>query len=82
MQHPDLTFEIAKIADVQRIVDITNDAFMADVFFKKSEFHLRFNVETVIDMISASNSFFLIAYTDNTDNEKLLGSLYLKYDKF
>ncbi len=57
----DTTTYIATSEDVDTILELTNDAFMADAFFKKPEYHLRFDSQTVKGMISAENSRFVIA---------------------
>jgi hypothetical protein len=37
-----IVISVASPEDIKAIVDCTNDAFMADTFFKKPEYHLRF----------------------------------------
>jgi poly-gamma-glutamate capsule biosynthesis protein CapA/YwtB (metallophosphatase superfamily) len=69
---------VAGIADVAAIVDIGNDAFMADVFFKKPEFHLRFTAERVVEMIDTPHSVFLVARKDESSD--ILGCIYLHWD--
>lgn len=65
-------------ADAQAILEVTNDAFMADAFFKKAEYHLRFDIDTVHKMMQSPNSVFLIA--KNIDQDEVLGSMYLHLD--
>ncbi len=57
------TFRIASLHDVHDVVQISNDAFMADAFFKKPEFIVRFNESRVREMISnpVDNGVFLVA---------------------
>jgi hypothetical protein len=45
--NPDLLVREADLNDVGNIVECVNDAFLADTFFKKPEYHMRFNVEEV-----------------------------------
>lgn len=68
----------ASKADADQLVEIGNQAFMADTFFKKPEFHLRFTFQRVVDMINAENSCFLVAKNDATS--EILGSIYVHWD--
>ena len=71
---------LIKIGSLQQAKDImlcTNDAFMADIFFKKPEYFLRFTLEDVEAMIQAENSAFLVAQS----GEDLVGSLYLHWEE-
>ncbi len=60
----------------QQIVDITNDAFIVDAFFKKPEYHLRFNYEEVLEMIKAR--LFIVAVRD--DDSSVIASIHLEID--
>lgn len=51
----------ATAADAHRIVEITNDAFMADAFFKVPAAVLRFTLDDVRDMLASPSSEFLVA---------------------
>jgi ribosomal protein S18 acetylase RimI-like enzyme len=51
----------ATAADAHRIVEITNDAFMADAFFKVPAAVLRFTLDEVRDMLESPSSEFLVA---------------------
>jgi len=62
--------------DIQRI---TNEAFIADTFFKKPQYHLRFDLDTVKDMISSPNGMFLVA---KADNNEIAGSIYLQWEVY
>lgn len=57
----DATTYIATLEDVNTVMELTNDAFMADAFFKKPEYHLRFDSQNIENMIAAENSRFVIA---------------------
>ncbi len=74
------------------IKNVTNEAFMADSFFKKVEYHQRFTDEDVHTLMSASNAVFLVASesvsasasSDDVEEaedtalpQEVLGSLYL-----
>jgi hypothetical protein len=73
----------AALIHALQILEVTNDAFMADAFFKKDEYHLRFTLESVNTMISAKDSVFIIALDDNMDgSEMVLGSLYLHWELY
>jgi len=70
------SFRKATLQDVATIVQITNDAFMADAFFKKPEFVIRFNEERVSDMVNnpVENGVFLLA----SDGESVVGSIHFE----
>ena len=70
-------------ADAASIMSCTNDAYVADTFFKKAEYHDRFTMQDVIEMIAAPDSIFLLAITTTNQAEIVCGSLYLswKYPK-
>jgi hypothetical protein len=72
------TFRRATLQDVAHIVQITNDAFMADAFFKKPEFIVRYNEDGVKDMVShpEENGVFLLASDDGGDNT--VGSIHVE----
>jgi len=69
--------EEGTIQQAQEIRDITNEAFIADTFFKKPEYHMRFDFETVQTMINTQDSVFLIA---KTNENEIVGSIYLNWD--
>eukprot|EP00603_Paraphysomonas_imperforata_P014793 CAMPEP_0114449670 /NCGR_PEP_ID=MMETSP0104-20121206/56_1 /TAXON_ID=37642 ORGANISM="Paraphysomonas imperforata, Strain PA2" /NCGR_SAMPLE_ID=MMETSP0104 /ASSEMBLY_ACC=CAM_ASM_000202 /LENGTH=168 /DNA_ID=CAMNT_0001621771 /DNA_START=199 /DNA_END=705 /DNA_ORIENTATION=- len=73
-----LTFREATLHDVRDVVRISNDAFMADAFFKKPEFIIRFNEDTVRNMISnpAENGVFLVASDDG--GSSIVGSIHVE----
>lgn len=68
---------VATPGHVRDIVDVTNEAFMADSFFKKPEYHHRFNQEFVSKMLCATDSKFLLSL----DGTKVIGCLYLHWSK-
>lgn len=57
------SFRRATLQDVATIVQISNDAFMADAFFKKPAYVLRFDEKGVANMVSnpAESGVFLLA---------------------
>lgn len=71
------TFRKATLQDAAAIVRITNDAFMADAFFKKPEFVTRFNEAGVTNMISNPDEcgVFLLA-EDGGSN--VIGSIHVE----
>jgi predicted N-acetyltransferase YhbS len=60
-------------SDIRAIVDVTNDAFMADAFFKKAEYHLRFTLDRVRSQISENDSIFIVAECDH----EVVGSIFM-----
>jgi len=73
--------------DIDSILELTNDAFMADAFFKKPEYHQRFIASQVHNMIHSDRSMFIIAKSSHgnvligdTKIEKDYGSLYFHWD--
>lgn len=77
---PKCTTRHATEADAASIMSCTNDAYIADTFFKKVEYHDRFTMQDVIDMIVAPDSIFLIATTNTSHIETVCGSLYLSWN--
>jgi GNAT superfamily N-acetyltransferase len=72
-----LLIRAARRIDAPRIVAITNDAFMADAFFKVPEAVLRFkHAEDVEQMIDTPQSQFLLA---TLPDSTVAGSLYFEY---
>lgn len=61
---------------IEDIVTVTNDAFMADAFFKKPEYVLRFRRDEVVAMLQTENSGFLLAVRDG----EVIGSLRLEIE--
>ena len=74
---------LALQSDIGNIVAVTNEAFMADTFFKKPEFHLRFTEESATNMISSKDSVFILATApktsdgDETEAEEVIGSCFI-----
>ena len=78
-----LSVRVATEADIDSVVELTNDAFMADAFFKKKEYHLRFTKSDVETMIGSHNSVFLVAHNPSSGHsisESITGSLFLHWD--
>ncbi len=63
-----------------QILLVTNEAFMADAFFKKPDYHLRFDARTVSHMIANKNAMFIVAICDE-NSEDICGSLYFNWTK-
>ncbi len=71
---------IATSADIGALLSLTNEAFMADAFFKKKEYHERFDAPTVEQMIQAENSRFIIA-TQHIDGSHVpCGSIFFHWE--
>ncbi len=70
--------EEAHMQDAEDILRVTNDAFMADAFFKKPAYHLRFDIDTVHQMIQGEHNVFLLARQD--DSKEVLGSMFLHWE--
>jgi hypothetical protein len=67
----------AKAEDLVGMLEVMNDAFMVDAFFKKPEHRIRFTLERIAAILQGNNSLFLIA--KNESNE-ILGSIQLEYE--
>ncbi|XP_065667533.1 uncharacterized protein LOC100212726 [Hydra vulgaris] len=71
---------ISTLNDIDNILRCTNDAFMADAFFKKPEYHHRFTREDVVSKMSHKDSVFILASdstTSENSNNEVIGSIYL-----
>jgi hypothetical protein len=75
-----LQTHIATEADYDSILSLTNDAFMADAFFKKAEYHLRCDRPTVKSMMAAPNSRFILAAQSNDNSKVPCGSLFFHWE--
>jgi GNAT superfamily N-acetyltransferase len=65
----------------KQIFDVTNEAFMADAFFKKEQYYARFEcVKTVEDMMDRANSEFLCICSKSTEDKCIAGSIYLQWE--
>eukprot|EP01041_Mallomonas_annulata_P000610 gene610-1175_t len=63
-------------SDLHAIMDITNEAFLADAFFKKPQYHLRFNEERINTLMKDNqNSTFLLVKSDGI----AIASIYLQW---
>jgi predicted N-acetyltransferase YhbS len=67
-------------SDAEAIVAVTNDAFMADAFFKKPEAILRFSLDGVTKMIREERSIFLLAELPGDGANQVCGSIFLHWD--
>ena len=70
---------IATVDDIAAIMELTNDAFIADAFFKKPEYHQRFDATTVKQMIEDENSRFVVATQNINGAETKCGSIFLHW---
>lgn len=70
---------VASVEDIDTIMELTNDAFIADAFFKKPEYHQRFDAATVKQMIEDDNSRFVIATQNINGVETKCGSIFLHW---
>ena len=73
-----MKFIVANEDLADQIKECTNDAFLADTFFKKSEYHQRFTINDVKEMINAKDSIFLALF-DKTISDEIIGSIYLHW---
>ena len=73
----DIVMAPATLQDVSSIVACTNDAYIADTFFKKPDYHDRFTEEDVREMINAPDSICIVAHT--LKDRSVCGSLYLQW---
>jgi len=72
-----ITTSVATNLDSEDILRVTNDAFMADAFFKKPEFFNRFSKMDVDKLLRATNSLFILAKTTSNNDTIVCGSLHL-----
>lgn len=70
----------ATIKDIPSIVSCTNDAYIADAFFKKSSYVNRFTESNVLDLISAPNSAFLVSKSTDEKGWTVCGSIYILWE--
>ncbi len=63
---------------VTQIVELSNEAFMVDAFFKKPEHYVRFSIEAVEKMIAEPNSAFILC-CDKQDDNAIVGCMYLQW---
>lgn len=78
--HDDYVTRFATTNDVASIVSCTNDAYVADTFFKKVEYHNRFTANDVASMMASSNSAFIVAARSSDREKAICGSLYLQWE--
>lgn len=71
------TVRVANKEDAERIMSVTNEAFMADEFFKKTEYVQRFTLADVQKLMGGENACFLIA---ETSAGATIGSIFLSWD--
>lgn len=61
---------------IKDVIEVTNDAFMADAFFKSEKYILRLDLETATDLVL--NSIILVAIQKTEEKEEeVVGSLHL-----
>eukprot|EP00600_Ochromonadales_sp_CCMP1393_P004994 CAMPEP_0174954842 /NCGR_PEP_ID=MMETSP0004_2-20121128/652_1 /TAXON_ID=420556 /ORGANISM="Ochromonas sp., Strain CCMP1393" /LENGTH=195 /DNA_ID=CAMNT_0016202707 /DNA_START=31 /DNA_END=615 /DNA_ORIENTATION=+ len=70
---------IATESDASDILALTNDAFMADAFFKKPEYYDRFDSQTVLSMMNTGDSQFILASTTIDEKETNVGSMFFHW---
>jgi hypothetical protein len=73
---------VARCQDAKHVFCITNEAFMADTFFKKPEFYQRFeSIERVEEMMQGKAAFLIVkaAATADEVERPILGSIYLTW---
>ena len=63
---PRVQYHIATFEHVDAVVEVTNDAFMADAFFKKKEYHKRLTRADVMDMLNNESAVFLVGVLPNS----------------
>ena len=51
---------VGTVENSEAIMNVSNEAFMADAFFKKPLYHQRFQLNDIMDMISSQSSAYLI----------------------
>jgi ribosomal protein S18 acetylase RimI-like enzyme len=71
---------VAEEKDQDSIVNVTNEAFMHDSFFKYEEYYLRFTLANVKAHMTKDNSVFLLYEEETTGNcRTIVGSIWLKW---
>ncbi len=73
----------AVVTGIPRILDISNEAFIIDAYFKKPEYANRFSTESIGQMMQEENSLFFVAERadDARDpNDFIVGSLFLHWE--
>ena len=71
-----MQYRVATKADAEAIRAVTNEAFMADAFFKLPEYHLRFTAAAVDELMSAPRSVFIVAVSPDG---AVRGSIHLEW---
>lgn len=66
-------------ADSAAILEVTNEAFMADAFYKKPKYSLRFSSKRVAEVFDAKDQYFLVA--KRASDQTIVGSIHLKVHK-
>ncbi|KAH9103931.1 hypothetical protein AeMF1_019852 [Aphanomyces euteiches] len=77
MKTLELAVRRAVPADVDAIVATAGDAFMADAFFKKPEYHVRFSNQDVQTVMKEPNAAFLVA--ESTTDHAIYGCIYVEW---
>jgi predicted N-acetyltransferase YhbS len=65
--------------DSTAILEVTNEAFMADAFYKKPKYSLRFSSERVAKTFDAKDQYFLVA--KRASDQTIVGSIHLEVHK-
>jgi len=74
------TYRVARKGDGEAIRAVTNEAFMADAFFKLPEYHERFATGDVEIRMGAASAVFIVA-TKEGDDGVIQGSLFLEWEE-
>jgi GNAT superfamily N-acetyltransferase len=70
------SISVATIDDINSILLVSNDAFTAGEFFKKTEYHIRFTAQNITEMFYTKDSIFLVARSHG----EICGSLYFQWE--
>ena len=77
--HDPIAVEVAMEEHLPLIVNVTNEAYVADEFFKKPQYHQRFDHDTVLKMMKAEGSMFLLAFVPSEGERQVRGSMFLRW---
>jgi hypothetical protein len=68
----------ATLDDADIVVEVSNDAFLVDAFFRKTEYLNRFTKEDIQKLIQEKHSYWLLAIRDS--DLAVLGCVHLHID--
>ena len=71
-----MQYRVATKDDAEAVRAVTNEAFMADAFFKLPEYHQRFTAAAVDELMSAPRSVFIVAVSPDG---VVRGSIHLEW---